>query len=319
MVPMTAPAEPDAIPLRTGSVTGQASPEVWFRQYNVAMTRNVSTATLTPVLPDPAKATGAAAIVAPGGGFLMLSMENEGWRVARALADRGIAAFVLKYRLKPTPADPAAFERALTAMFAGAGRPQSRLSPDAAIAGRPQSRLSPDAAIAGRPQSRLSPDAAIAGLGDQLADTRAAIALVRARAGEWHVDPARVGMIGFSAGAMATMATALAKPDMHLGFIAPIYGSMEPVTVPADAPPMFAALAANDPLFAGKGLGLIESWQRAGRPVELHLYQAGGHGFGLGKAGTTSTGWFDSFVRWLDANGLLAAKAVAPVAGSPTR
>ena len=126
-------------------------------------------------------------------------------------------------------------------------------------------------------------------------------------------------MIGFSAGAMATMATALAKPDMHLGFIAPIYGSMEPVTVPADAPPMFAALAANDPLFAGKGLGLIESWQRAGRPVELHLYQAGGHGFGLGKAGTTSTGWFDSFVRWLDANGLLAAKAVAPVATSPAR
>lgn len=291
MVPMAAPAEPGAIPLRTGTVTGQHSPEMWFRQYNVAMTRNVSIATLTPVLPDPAKATGAAAIVAPGGGFLMLSMENEGWRVARALADRGIAAFVLKYRLKPTPADPAAFERALTAMFVGAGRPQTRLSPAAAIAG----------------------------LGDQLADTRAAIALVRARSGEWHVDPARVGMIGFSAGAMTTMATALATPDMHLAFIAPIYGSMEPVTVPAGAPPMFAALAANDPLFAGKGLGLIDSWQRAGRPVELHLYQAGGHGFGLGKAGTTSTGWFDSFVRWLDANDLLAAKAASPVAGSPTR
>ena len=126
-------------------------------------------------------------------------------------------------------------------------------------------------------------------------------------------------MIGFSAGAMTTMATALAKPDMHLAFIAPIYGSMESVTVPVGAPPMFAALAANDPLFAGKGLGLIDSWQRAGRPVELHLYQAGGHGFGLGKAGTTSTGWFDSFVRWLDANGLLAAKAVAPVATSPAR
>jgi acetyl esterase/lipase len=277
MTPIDAPAEPGAIPLGTGKGGASGAPEAWFRQYGTAFNRNVSVATLTPFLPDPARATGAAVIVAPGGGFLMLSMENEGWRVARALADRGIAAFVLKYRLKPTPADMPAFEAAVSAMFAGAGRPTSRL----------------------RPEDSLK------GLSDQIADARAAFALVRSRAAQWKVDPARVGMIGFSAGAMTTMATVLGAPDVKPAFIGPIYGSMEAVAVPPDAPPMFAALAANDPLFAHKGLGLIDAWQKADRPVEFHLYQAGGHGFGLGKKGTTSTDWFASFVHWLDAIGML--------------
>jgi len=280
MVPMAAPAEPGAIALNTGGVTGSTAPEAWFSQYGVAMTRNVSSATLTPFLPDPAKATGAAVIVAPGGGFLMLSMENEGWRVAKAFAARGIAAFVLKYRLKPTPGPMPQFEQAVTEMFASAGRPDSRLKPEDAVAG----------------------------LSNQIADARAAFALVRSRAAQWHVDPTRIGMIGFSAGAMTTMAVALSAPDTKPAFIAPIYGSMEAVKVPADAPPMFAVLASDDPLFAHKGFGLIDSWQQAGRPVEFHLYEHGGHGFGLGKAGTTSTGWFEAMMRWLDTNGLLAKR-----------
>jgi len=277
MTPISAPAEPAAIPLRTGGVAGSSAPEAWFRQYGVPFTRNVSTATLTPFLPDPAKATGAAVIVAPGGGFLMLSMEAEGWAVARALAARGIAAFVLKYRVKPTPAGMADFEQAVSAMFASAGRSDSRMRPDDAVAG----------------------------LANPIADARAAFALVRSRATEWKVDPARVGMIGFSAGAMTTMVTTLAAPDARPAFIAPIYGSMEAVKVPANAPPMFAVLAADDPLFAHKGFGLIDAWQTAGRPVEFHLYEKGGHGFGLGKKGTTSPGWFSAFVSWLDANGFL--------------
>ncbi|SDA28455.1 alpha/beta hydrolase [Sphingomonas sp. NFR15] len=280
MTPMAAPAEPGAIVLNTGGVTGSTAPEAWFSQYGVAMTRNVSTATLTPFLPDPAKATGAAVIVAPGGGFLMLSMENEGWRVAKAFAARGIAAFVLKYRLKPTPAGMPQFEQAVGAMFASAGRSDSRLKPEDAIAG----------------------------LTDQIADARAAFALVRSRAAAWRVDPTRIGMIGFSAGAMTTMAVALAAPDTKPAFIAPIYGSMEAVPVPADAPPMFAALASDDPLFAHKGFGLIDAWQKANRPVEFHLYEHGGHGFGLGKSGTTSTGWFEAMMQWLDSNGLLARR-----------
>ena len=59
----------------------------------------MTVATLTPVLPEPGAANGAAVIVAPGGGFMFLSMSNEGWEVAQALADQGVAAFVLKYRV----------------------------------------------------------------------------------------------------------------------------------------------------------------------------------------------------------------------------
>src|SRR4029077_632757 len=78
--------------------------ESWHSQYGSKFARNVTVATITPFLPDPAKASGAAVVVAPGGGFRTLSMENEGWNVARALAERGVAAFVLKYRLNQTPA-----------------------------------------------------------------------------------------------------------------------------------------------------------------------------------------------------------------------
>lgn len=125
MVPTPVPAQPTAIELGTGPLPGATSPETWHRQYKSLFARNVTVATLTPFLPDPAKATGAAVIVAPGGGFRTLSMENEGWEVARALADKGVAAFVLKYRLNPTPPDMPGFERSMSEMFsATAQRPR---------------------------------------------------------------------------------------------------------------------------------------------------------------------------------------------------
>ncbi|RZJ79782.1 MAG: alpha/beta hydrolase, partial [Brevundimonas sp.] len=204
MTPMTAPAEADAIALNTGGVAGSTGPETWFEQWGDPFVRNVTIATLTPVLPDPDKATGAAVIVAPGGGFMFLSMGNEGWEVAHALADRGVAAFVLKYRTRPTPQDAAAFEAAVNAMFSGAARPPA-----------------PSA------QAAESPFA------DQVADATAAFALVRARASEWRVDPERIGMVGFSAGAMTTLATTLSSPSARPAFIGSIYGPLTTVEVPA--------------------------------------------------------------------------------------
>jgi acetyl esterase/lipase len=274
MVPIPTPAQKDAIALDTGALPAALASESWYHQYGKDFARNVTVATLTPFLPDPAKATGTAAIVAPGGGFRSLSMENEGTDVARALAARGVAAFVLKYRLNQTPAAMTAFEQSMAAMFAGAGRP--------------------------RPQGP-----AALSLAPQLADSRAAFALVRKRAAEWHVDPTRIGMVGFSAGAMLTLQTALRAPETKPAFIGIIYGPLQPVSVPADAPPMFVALAADDPLFGGRGMGLIESWTAAKRPVEFHLYEQGGHGFGMYPKTTTSTGWFDAFVRWLGMHGML--------------
>lgn len=276
MTPIAVPAQPGAITLDTGPLPGAANQESWHRQYGSTFVRNVTVATLTPFLPDPANATGAAVIVAPGGGFRSLSMENEGWDVARALASRGVAAFVLKYRLNQTPKTMPEFERSMQEMFS---------------------------ATAARP--RMDPDAMIANLAPQIADARAAFALVRRRAGEWKIDRDRIGMVGFSAGAMLTMATAKAGGDAKPAFIGNIYGPISAMQVPDQAPPLFVALAADDPFFANDGFGLIESWTAAKRPVEFHLFEQGGHGFGMYPKETTSTGWFDSFARWLAMHGYM--------------
>ncbi len=281
--PLETPAEPNAIPLNTGGVEGQTAPESWFRQWGEPMARNISAATLTPFLPDPAKANGAAVLVAPGGGFRWLSMNNEGWKVAKALADRGVAAFVLKYRLQPTGETIEDLQRAMNGSFSAA-------------AGKSDT-----------PAGESRPRPPGFDLSNQLADAEAAYALILSRAAEWHVDTKRLGMIGFSAGAGLTMHSTLHSKTMKLAFIGPIYGGMGPVEVPKNAPPMFAAIASDDFLFRGQ-FGLIKSWFDAGVPVEFHLYQNGGHGFGLGYPGRTSNRWFDAFMHWLDVNGFLAPK-----------
>ena len=145
-------------------------------------------------------------------------------------------------------------------------------------------------------------------LSNQLQDAEAAHALIVKRAEEWGVDTTRIGMIGFSAGAGLTMHSTLHSETMKLAFIGPIYGGMGAVEVPKDAPPMFAAIATDDFLFRGE-FGVIKSWFDAGRPVEFHLYQNGGHGFGLGNPNRTSNRWFEAFIHWLDVNGFLAPEA----------
>lgn len=266
-----APPEPNAIPLNTGGVEGQTAKETWYKQWGNPFVRNVSRPTLTPFLPAPDKANGAAVIIAPGGAFRILSMGDEGWEVAQALNERGVAAFVLKYRLRPTAPEWADFDK---------GNPLTAPAPAGAAA-------------TGSP------------LVLPLEDATAAFRLVRSRAKEWNIDPNRLGMMGFSAGAATTMAATLQSKENKPAFIAPIYGSQAAVEVPADAPPMFVALAADDPLFAKNDYGLISAWKQAGRPVEFHLYQNGGHGFGLGNPGRTSTGWFPQFMLWLEVNGML--------------
>jgi acetyl esterase/lipase len=281
MTPIAIPDQPRAIDIGTGPLPDATAQESWHTQYGSRFARNVTVATITPFLPDPAKASGAAAVVAPGGGFRTLSMENEGWNVARALAARGVAAFVLKYRLNQTPADMPGFERSMAEMFSS---------------------------TAARPP-RPDPQQMMARLAPQIADSRAAFALIRRRAAEWKIDPDRIGMVGFSAGAMLTIATALAGEEAKPAFIGNIYGPLAAVTVPADAPPLFVALAADDPFFANGGFGLLDSWRAAKKPAELHLYEQGGHGFGMYPKETTSTGWFNAFVSWLAMHGMLKPKA----------
>src|SRR5579872_6753549 len=274
MTPIAIPKQPNAIVLPTGKLPEATAGEAWHSQYGSKFARNVTIATLTPFLPDPSKASGAAVIVAPGGGFRTLSMENEGWNVARALADNGVAAFVLKYRLNQTPADLNEFAGPVVA-----------------------------------PATRRSPTAMSARISAQIADANAAFALIRANATKWHIDPDRIGMIGFSAGAMLTMACTLNDKEARPAFIGSIYGPLAAVEVPVDAPPLFAAVAADDPIFGLSNFGLIENWRKANRPVEFHYYEQGGHGFGMYPKETTSTGWFDAYVSWLRMHGFLKPKS----------
>lgn len=268
------PAEPGAIALDTGGVDGMPR-ESWFSDGTQRAARNVSHATLTPVIPAKnVKATGAAVIVLPGGGFKMMSMDNEGWPLARWFADHGVAAFILKYRLTPSPADEKAFQDEMNATIRKV------------MSGGPVEKLETP------PQS--------------LADAHAALRWVRANATRYGVDPKRVGMMGFSAGAMTTLSAVLTStPAEQPAFAALIYGPMTAVDVPASAPPLFASLAADDPLFSKQGYGLMESWQRAGKPAELHVYQSGGHGYGMGRPGTTTVDWKDSMLHWLKVNHFL--------------
>jgi acetyl esterase/lipase len=273
------PSQPaGAIPLYTGVAPGSENrniAEVWDRMPDgQPILRNVTRPTLTPVLPDLGKATGAAMIVVPGGGFQMLAMQNEGWAIAQWLADHGIAAFVLKYRILETPAD----EKALLAFFAR--------SMGAMMQGPEQDR------VVKAPQATD--------------DALQAVKIVRAGAAKWSIDPARIGMIGFSAGAIATRQAALAAdPKSRPNYIGYIYGPMSAVDVPADAPPMFAALALDDPLFGREGFGIVENWRKARSPVEFHAYEKGSHGFGAGKPGTTTTMMLPELLTWMQSRGLL--------------
>ncbi|MFN0116500.1 MAG: alpha/beta hydrolase, partial [Paracoccaceae bacterium] len=138
-------------------------------------------------------------------------------------------------------------------------------------------------------------------------DAQAAVRLIRARAAEWKVDPGKLGFIGYSAGAMTALGVGLApdtasRPD----FIAPIYPPMMARQVASDAPPMFLAIALDDELFAGqRPLGLIDSWRGAKRPLEVHLYGRGGHGFSMNPGFASAGLVLDQFVAWMRDRGIL--------------
>ena len=250
-----------------------------------AFVRNVTVPTLTVFRPKPGMATDTAVIVVPGGAFEMLSMSNEGYEVARRLAEQGVTAIVLKYRVNETPPLGAlAFARiaALLAHMNAAPLP-----------------------------ARIDERYATPGAKLAIADGAAALRFVRAHAGEWRIAPNRVGMIGFSAGAMLTMSLALNHtPEDRPDFAAAIYGAMPTgARPPPDAPPLFLAVAADDRLVGpGGSQPIFDAWRAAGREAELHVYQNGDHGFGMERHHRTSDHWIDEYLWWLEARGLAAAR-----------
>jgi acetyl esterase/lipase len=263
------------IPLGAG---GSPATETWETMFGQTTLRNVTQPALYPVLPPAGKANGTALVIAPGGAFLSLSFDNEGMLVARYLAERGVTCFVLAYRLEPTPKDPREFMAVVGKRFSGAAGAQ-------------------------RIHADLNESPAVLQAQD---DGLAAIRYLRTHAAALRIDPGRIGFIGFSAGGITAMNVATAydaasRPD----FIGVVYGAGPARPVPADAPPAFVALAADDGLMGRAGVPIFESWRAAGKPVELHMYAAGDHGFGMRRTGTSADNWIEHFTQWLRASKLL--------------
>jgi len=216
---------------------------------------------------DKSNAVGTAMIVAPGGGFRTLMMSYEGVDVARRLNQMGVDALVLKYR---------------TIYVDSSGTPGAR---GGVATSGPQ---------AGQNLRE------IAGT-----DGQQAVRLVRRQAGEFGVAANRIGIIGYSAGGAVVLATVYGPPDGRPDFAAPIYAagaSSNPP--PAGAPPLFIAVASNDKAVGYQGsIDLFTAWIKAGVPAELHVFQAGEHGFT--KKGGGADHYLDRLEEWLKLNGWL--------------
>ena len=211
---------------------------------------------LTVFLPDPAKATGTAVVIAPGGGHHHLAIDHEGYDVARWLNKIGVAAFVLKYRL--AKADGA------------------------------------DGSITVDNQVR--------------ADGRRAIQIVRGRAAEWKINPAKIGIMGFSAGGELAALTAMHyEPGTRPDFVALIYPNIRPETkkIDKDTPPAFLVHADDDKLSSAISVNYYLDLKKAGVSAELHVYSTGGHGFGMKDRPLPVTQWTQRFEEWLAARKLL--------------
>jgi endo-1,4-beta-xylanase len=231
---------------------------------------NVHNPSITPFLPASGKATGAAVIIAPGGGHMFHTIDREGYDMAKWLADRGIAAFVLKYRL--------ARDRAGNSPYKVDNEPR--------------------------------------------ADALRAVRLIRHRAAEWGLSPAHVGILGFSAGGVSTLAAAIhadagkadavdpvERQSSRAAFHAMIYAEMPrgEYAVPKETPPAFLLSAFDDTPKAAPLANYFLKLKAAGGPTELHIYNQGGHGFGVrtDRPDMPISSWPLRFVEWLGDLGML--------------
>lgn len=249
----------------------------------------VATPTLTVYLPDKSVANGTAIVICPGGGYSYLVINNEGHDVAKAFAEKGVAAFVLKYRL---PNDVTMKDRSI----------------------------------------------------GPLQDAQQAIKIVRDRAKEWHIDTAKVGIIGFSAGGhlASTASTHFNMPVIdnpsktslrpsfsilvypvisftdslvHKGSKKALIGEDAPqdkvilysneLQVNANTPPAFLVHCTDDKVVpVANSIDYYLALHKHGVKAEMHIYQSGGHGFGMNNK-TTSDKWMEHCFNWMRVNKLL--------------
>jgi acetyl esterase/lipase len=233
---------------------------------------NVANPTLTIFQPKAGEANGTAVVICPGGAFFALSIDSEGFDVARWLTAKGVTCFVLKYPLVECKTD----------------------DPTSEVMNR------------GPLDEVVAPIVKLA-----MADGKAAIAYVRKHAAEFDVNPERIGIIGFSAGGTLALSVAMNyTTESRPNFAAPIYPAynwaIRGSGVPADAPPAFILAASDDALgLAPQSVTIYQEWIAAGKSAELHLYSKGGHGFGMRQQHLPSDHWIERFGDWLEVQGLM--------------
>jgi acetyl esterase/lipase len=238
--------------------------------------RDVVVPTLTPVLPPDGQRNGTAIIIAPGGGFMALIWDHA-TQIADWFAERGVAAFVLKYRVGKTP-EPGVAE----GLMAGAPNPSDRR---AWLAFLRQLVIE---------QAGLAAD-----------DGEQAVRVVRSRAAEWGVDAARIGVIGFSAGGtVALRAGVTTDGEARANFVINVCGAFLDREVPAEASPCLTIVANDDPL-CDWCLDAVMEWRTVNAPVEVHVYEQGGHSADLAPRGLPFDAWTDVIVAWLKSRELL--------------
>jgi acetyl esterase/lipase len=262
-----------------GSETRRQEPEEisWRQEADIVfpVVSNVHAPSITPFFPTPATATGCAVIIAPGGGHMQHTIDREGYDLARWLADRGVAAFVLKYRLARDGSTPA-----------GVPQPYKIDVHGAADAARAIRLIRSRAA-----EWQIQPDR-IGILGFSAGGEIALLAASRHTAG----DPA----------AADPLDRLSSRPD----FFAPIYtGGLNRTDydwAKDTTPPAFLSCAYDDRM-PGQLAALFTRLREAGVNAELHIYGSGGHGYGvrIDRPGLPVSTWHVRFAEWLGERGFL--------------
>ena len=246
---------------------------------------NVSAATLEYFAP--AEQTGTAMLVVPGGGFQILSYDGEGTMVAQELNRRGIAAFVLKYRTQPLLDEDGrgaeGFNGVMKAFATEVEKARSKFD------------LEQPGETAGTFDLAIRIDASE----EAFSDADAAVRWIRNHAKEYGIK--RLGMVGFSAGAIMTLHQAqVHSVDSRPDFIGVIYGGWDTsLTVPEDGMPLFLCSPVNDVFTPEESLRVYQKWHEAGLPVEYHLYYDCSHGFGANSTEKNVDGWLDLFCGFM--------------------
>jgi hypothetical protein len=260
---------------------------------------NVVNPTLTVYLPDKAKANGVAIVLCPGGAMRMLGFA-EPERTAVWLNSKGIAAFILKYRVVPDTASVSGGARSTGPPRPGT--PDRKMGMGMGMG----NELSFREILNRNGNANPAPDNQehLKVIRMAITDGHQAIRVLRRDAAKYNIDPKRIGILGYSAGGGVAVGTAVTEsPDAYPDFVATIYGpSLVDVSVPPQGAPLFIAVMDGHFNVTNGCAALFVLWKEAKRPVELHVYD---HGYGPASGMPVAT-WTDRLYDWLITRKILA-------------